>query len=150
MRQQNRVGWQGVAKVKAQQAKEAMEQTMDQLANAAGANSTQPLPTAIGSARKAYHYLLQLQPDEFQVSQQQGGGGGGGGGRSQQQLNELEMADEADRYETQSEAASQQSEEQNEQLQVLNRLKELARRQQDLNQRLQELQTALNEADTEQ
>ncbi len=135
---------------KAQQAKEAMEQTMDQLANAAGANSTQPLPTAIGSARKAYHYLLQLQPDEFQVSQQQGGGGGGGGGRSQQQLNELEMADEADRYETQSEAASQQSEEQNEQLQVLNRLKELARRQQDLNQRLQELQTALNEADTEQ
>ncbi len=136
-------------RVKLQSAKEAMEKTMDHLADAAGSNTTKSLPAAIGTARTAYHYILQLQPDEFQVSQEQGGGGGGGN-RAQQQLNQLEMTDDANRYETQSEAASQQSEEQNEQLQILNRLKELARRQQDLNERLQELQTALNEAETEE
>ncbi|MDA7867064.1 hypothetical protein N9B57_03920, partial [Verrucomicrobia bacterium] len=137
-------------KVKLGLANEAMEKTIDSLSDAAAANSTKELPAAIGTARTAYHYILQIQPDEFQVSEQGGGGGGGGGGRSQQQLNQLEMTDNADRYETQSEAAGQESEQQNEQLQILNRLKELARRQQDLNERLQELQTALNEADTQE
>ncbi len=136
-------------RAKLQLAKEAMDQTVDHLSEAFGGKSTTPLPSAISTARTAYHYLLQLQPDEFQVSQQQGGGGGGGGNRSQQQLNQLEMTDDESRYETQSEAAGQQNEQQNEQLQILNRLKELARRQQDLNERLQELQTALNEAETE-
>ncbi len=133
-----------------QQAKTAMEQTMDHLNDAIGAKSPQRLPTAISSARTAYHYLLQIQPEEFRVSQGQGGGSGGGGGRSQQQLNQLEMTDEANRYETQSQAASQPDAQQNEQLQIFNRLKELARRQQDLNRRLQELQTALNEAQDEE
>ena len=136
-------------KAKLQLAKDAMEKTMDQLSDAVAATDTSKLPGAIGTARAAYHYILQIQPEAFQVSQG-GGGGGGGGGRSQQQLNQLEMTDEADRYETQSQAAGQQEEQQNEQLQIANRLKELARRQKDLNQRLQELQTALNEAETEE
>lgn len=131
-----------------QQAKAAMEQTLNNLSDAMEAKSPQRLPLSIATARSAYHYLLQVQPEEFQLSQSQGSSGGGG--RSQQQLNQLEMTNDADRYETQSEAASQQDQQQNEQLQILNRLKELARRQQDLNRRLQELQTALNETETEE
>ena len=129
------------------QAKDAMEQTMDHLE--AAEKSPARLSSAVGTARTAYHYLLQIQPEEFRVSQGQGSGGGGGN-RSQQQLNQLEMTDDADGYETQSQAASQQDAQQNEQLQIFNRLKELARRQQDLNHRLQELQTALNAADEEE
>ncbi len=132
-----------------QQAKDAMERTVDHLEAAVGTKSPPSLSSAIGTARTAYHYLLQIQPEEFRVSQGQGSGGGGGS-RSQQQLNQLEMTDDADGYETQSQAASQQDGQQNEQLQIFNRLKELARRQQDLNRRLQELQTALDAADEEE
>ena len=132
-----------------QQAKDAMEQTIEHLEDSVGAKSPVKLSSAVGTARTAYHYLLQIQPDEFRVSQGQGGGGGGGN-RSQQQLNQLEMTDEADGYETQSQAASQQDAQQNEQLQIFNRLKELARRQEDLNRHLQELQTALDAADEEE
>lgn len=132
-----------------QQAKEAMERTVDHLEAAAGTKSPPSLSSAVGTARTAYHYLLQIQPEEFRVAQGQGSGGGGGS-RSQQQLNQLEMTDDADGYETQSQAASQQDAQQNEQLQIFNRLKELARRQQDLNRRLQELQTALDAADEEE
>ena len=131
-----------------QQAKDAMEQTIEHLEDSVDAKSPTKLSSAVGTARTAYHYLLQIQPEEFRVSQ--GQGGGGGGNRSQQQLNQLEMTNEADGYETQSQAASQQDAQQNEQLQIFNRLKELARRQEDLNRRLQELQTALDAADEEE
>lgn len=131
------------------QAKDAMERTIEHLEDAVGTKSPVKLSSAVGTARTAYHYLLQIQPEEFRVSQGQGGGGGGGN-RSQQQLNQLEMTDDADGYETQSQAASQQDAQQNEQLQIFNRLKELARRQEDLNRRLQELQTALDAADEEE
>lgn len=133
-----------------QQAKDAMERTIEHLEDSVGAKSPTKLSSAVGTARTAYHYLLQIQPEEFRVSQGQGGGSGGGGNRSQQQLNQLEMTNEADGYETQSQAASQQDAQQNEQLQIFNRLKELARRQEDLNRRLQELQTALDAANEEE
>lgn len=132
-----------------QQAKDAMEWTIEHLEDSVGTKSPTKLSSAVGTARTAYHYLLQIQPEEFRVSQGQGGGGGGGS-RSQQQLNQLEMTDDAEGYETQSQAASQQDAPQNEQLQIFNRLKELARRQEDLNRRLQELQTALDAADGEE
>ena len=132
-----------------QQAKDAMERTMEHLEDSVGTKSPAKLSSAVGTARTAYHYLLQIQPEEFRVSQGQGSGGGGGN-RSQRHLNQLEMTDDADGYETQSQAASQQDAQQNEQLQIFNRLKELARRQEDLNRRLQELQTALDAADEEE
>ena len=133
-----------------QQAEDAMERTIEHLEDSVEAKSPTKLSSAVATARTAYHYLLQIQPEEFRVSQGQGGGGGGRGNRSQQQLNQLEMTDDADGYETQSQAASQQDAQQNEQLQIFNRLKELARRQEDLNRRLQELQTALDAADEEE
>jgi hypothetical protein len=129
-----------------------MEKALSHLAEATDQNSVKPLPPAVAAEQAAYQALLKLQAREFQVSRGQrgGGGGGGGGGRMQQQLDQLDLKQSENRYETQRQASLQnQAPEQREQLQFLNRLKELARRQSDLNRRLQELQTALQEAKTE-
>ena len=123
-----------------------METTAEHLDAAIGTESPAGLGPAVASARNAYQYIIRMQPDEYAISRSNQGGGSGGGSRSQQQLDQLEMSNEADRYETQSQAGSTPEEGSGEDLQILNRLKELARRQQDLNQRLQELQTALEEA----
>ena len=66
-------------------------------------------------------------------------------------MQQLELKNDENRYETQRQAQDQQeTPEERENRQVLNRLKELAQRQHDLNERLKELQSALEEARTEQ
>ncbi len=113
--------------------------------------SPEKLAAALAAEQSAYQALLKLAAREYQVSRSrnQQGGGGQQGERAQRQLDELELKQSDNRYETQQQASPQQNAEQREQLQVLNRLKELAQRQQDLNERLKELQTALQEAKTE-
>jgi len=133
-----------------QQATAAMKDASAVLTLAADGPELEPLSDAMSAEKIAYANLLRLQAREFEVSRSKGGGGGGGGNRSQQQLDQLELAQEEDRYETERQATSPQiSSEQSEDLQVLSRLKDLARRQDDLNERLQELQTALLAADNE-
>jgi DNA repair exonuclease SbcCD ATPase subunit len=110
------------------------------------------LPKALTAEQNAYQALLSLSAREYQVTRNRSrsNGGGGGGQRNQGQLDNLDLKDEKDRYETQRQAGPQQKPEQREQLAVLSRLKELAQRQQDLNERLKDLQTALREAKTEE
>ena len=60
---------------------------------------------------------------------------GSGGNRSQQQLDQLELTENENRYETESQATTEPDAAREEQLQILNRLKELAQRQEDFNQR---------------
>src|SRR5437870_6114931 len=113
--------------------------------------SPEKLAPALAAEQSAYQALLKLAAREYQVSRSrnQQGGGGQQGERAERQLDELELKQSDNRYETQRQASAQQNAEQREQLQVLNRLKELAQRQQDLNERLKELQNALQEARTE-
>lgn len=129
----------------------AMEKSLSELN--ASTNRTQPLGSAIAAETAAYQALLRLREREFQVArnrgQRQQGGREGGDSMRQQQLEELDLTDEANRYETESTAQTATTPERQEQLQVLNRLGELARRQQDLNERLRELQAELAKADTE-
>src|SRR3989441_173055 len=109
------------------------------------------LTAALAAEQSAYQALLKLAAREYQVSRSRNQQGGGQQGeRSQRQLDELELKQSDNRYETQRQASPQQNAEQREQLQVLNRLKELAQRQQDLNERLKELQNSLQEAKTEE
>ena len=132
---------------------EEMKKALDKLSDAVSEKSPEPLPAALSAERAAYQALLRLQAKEYAVSRQRQQGGGGGGGaqqRAQRQLDELDLQDENDRYERQSQASANRSPEQQEQMQVLNRLKELSRRQEDVNERLKELQAALQEARTEQ
>ncbi|HWA10870.1 MAG TPA: hypothetical protein VG838_15630 [Opitutaceae bacterium] len=126
-----------------------MEQASSQLKDAV--KSPAPLTKALTSEQAAYQALLKLQARETQVSRSRGRGQGGGGQQAnQRQLDQLDLTQQENRYETQRQATPPQSPERREQLQVMNRLQELARRQQDVNDRLKELQTALQEAKTEQ
>jgi hypothetical protein len=134
---------------------EAVEQEMgravEHLEKAAADAGPKALPPALAAEQSAYQALLRLQAREYEVSRSRSRSGrsSGRGERAQRQLDQLELRQEEDRYETPREATPPQNAEQREQLRVLNRLKELAQRQQDLNDRLQELQTALQEAKTE-
>lgn len=115
-------------------------------------NSPSELKEALAAEQAAYQALLRLQEHEYQVarSRNQSRQGGGRSQQMQRQLEQMDLTQSENRYETQSEAQRPQPNQRREQLQVMNRLQELARRQQDLNDRLKELQTALQEARTEE
>jgi hypothetical protein len=127
-----------------------MGEALDHL-NQAG-NSTNALEKALAAEQAAYQSLLKLQEHEFQVTRSRRNQGAGGGRQQQmqRQLEQMDLTQSEDRYETLRQAQAPQAPQQREQLQIASRLQELARRQQDLNERLQELQTALQEARTEQ
>jgi hypothetical protein len=132
-------------------AKKEMETALSRLEKAT--NSPAALPEALAAEQAAYQALLKLQQHEYQVMRNRNRSQGGGSGREQQmqrQLDQMDLTQSENRYETQRQAQRPQNNERREQLQVQNRLQELARRQQDLNDRLKELQTALQEAKTEQ
>ncbi|MBL9129081.1 MAG: hypothetical protein JNL97_15635, partial [Verrucomicrobiales bacterium] len=128
---------------------EEMDRALNRLTEAE--TSTAALPGALASEQAAYQALLRLQARETNVARaRQNGQGGGGQSRNQRQLDELDLAEAENRYETQRDAqSSNQNPERREQLQILNRLQELAQRQEDVNQQLRELQTALQEARTD-
>ncbi|MDB6165731.1 MAG: hypothetical protein JWQ83_871, partial [Lacunisphaera sp.] len=126
-----------------------MKKAIEELNKAS--KSPAPLAQALPAEQAAYQALLKLQARETNVTRsKKGGGGGGGGQQNQRQLDQLDLTQSENRYETQRQAQAPQNKERAEQLQVMNRLQELARRQQDLNERLKELQASLQEAKTDQ
>ncbi len=133
----------------------AMEQAATLLDEAQATPAREPLPLALVAEQAAYQALLKLRAREHEIvrqqqQQQQQQGQPNAQGRSaqqRQQMEQLELKDDENRYETQRLAQSQnESTEQRESRQVLNRLRELARRQHDLNDQLKDLQSALEEA----
>jgi hypothetical protein len=136
------------------QTQAAMEEALEALERAADDEDLTALRPALSAEQRAYQALLKLRARESNVTQQQSGQSGtssGAGSASQQQLQQLELSADENRYETQSRAASaaqENAQQLDESRQILNRLAELARRQQDLNERLRELQAALEEAQT--
>jgi hypothetical protein len=106
------------------------------------------LPAAIAAEQSAYQALLKASPREYRISRS--GSGTSAGQPNQQELDQLELTKEDNRYETERQATAPQTPQQREQTQTLDRLKQMARRQQDLNDRLRDLQTALQEAHTDQ
>ena len=125
-----------------------MEKAIEKLKDAA--KEPAPLAQALPAEQAAYQALLKLQARETQITRRNSkGGGGGGGSANQRQIDQLDLKQSENRYETQRQAKAPENKERREQLAVMNRLQELARRQQDLNERLKELQTALQEAQTE-
>ena len=126
-----------------------MEQAAKHLSEAR--DSTKALPDSLASEQSAYQALLKLSAREYMISKSKSQQAKGKGQQqNQQQLEQLDMKQKEDRYETQSKATPQQNSEQKEQLQMLNRLKEMAQRQQDLNERIKELQSSLQEAKTDE
>lgn len=128
-----------------------MAKAVEHLTTATDDNSPKALPPALSSEQSAYQALLRLAAREIQVSQGQPGQPGQSrrGQRAQRQLDQLNLRQSQNRYETERQAAPPPNPQQREQLQAFNRLKELAQRQQDVNERLKELQAALQAARTE-
>ena len=114
--------------------------------------SPEKLPAALAAEQAAYQALLKATPREYRMtrSRNRGQSGNSSGQPSQQELNQLELTGEENRYETERQATATPTQQQREQAQTVDRLKQLARRQQDLNDRLRDLQTALQEARTDQ
>lgn len=144
------------SKASLEQATQFMKDAEKQLTEAVKSTSIAAHTPALAAEQAAYQALLKLRAREFEVtrsrSRQRGqqGGQASGGSPSQQQLQQLELANDENRYEEQStaRAQSQREQEQRETRQVISRLRELAQRQSDLNDRLKELQSALEEAKT--
>jgi hypothetical protein len=117
---------------------------------------TTPEPTitdASSSAQAAFRQLLRLRSAEHDIQRSQSKGGQGSGQQNrpmQEQLNQLELDNDRNRYETEQQAQQDsRTDEQRDQLQVLSRLRELARRQNMLNERLKQLESELRHAETD-
>src|SRR3954454_8522745 len=112
------------ADAKAKALLEAVEKEMDKaLKHLTGAtNSPSGLSAALAAEQAAYQALLRLSAHEYQVSRSRSKPGQKGAGqqKNQRQVDELDLKQTENRYETQSQATPQQSPEQREQLQVLN------------------------------
>ncbi len=131
-----------VAKAAMTKAGEALQAVVDQ---------PSPLHPALAAEQSAYQALLALSAREHRISKSKGKGGPPSAAEQQRQeeLDQLDLTKEENRYETKSEAASPAAAEQREQRQVLSRLQELAKRQEEVNEKLKELQTALQAAESE-
>lgn len=148
------------SKVKSQKSKavidsisQKMQETVSLLNAAKDANEVEQLTTALATEQASYQLLLKLRAREHKVSQNKNGGGskGGGSSRSQNQLQQLELTNKKQRYETENQASQPPAAQPNrESLQILNRLRELAQRQKDLNEQLKELADKQRFAKTDQ
>ncbi len=135
-----------------QDASQYMETSLNHLAGAVETASPTELTPALAAEQSAYQELLKLRQDERQIGRARSSSSGSTArsARSEQQLQQLELRQQENRYETERFAQSQEQAAGREDLQVLNRLSELARRQSEMSDKLKELEAALRQAQTEQ
>ncbi|OHB65611.1 MAG: hypothetical protein A2Y77_11020 [Planctomycetes bacterium RBG_13_62_9] len=135
-----------------QSAARHMETSLDHLTKASESASTAELTPALGAEQSAYQELLKLRQREHQVAQGRNASraNNANSAQFQQQLQQLELKQQENRYETQRLAQNQQQNSRREDLQALNRLRDLARRQNEMSNRLREAEAALRQARDEQ
>lgn len=135
-----------------QAASDHMQTALDHLSKASESASTTELTPALAGEQSAYQELLKLRQREHQVAQgrSQGRAANANSQRFQQQLQQLQLTQRENRYETQRLAQSREQSGRSEDLQMLNRLRDLARRQNEMSDRLREAQAALRQAQNEQ
>ena len=129
-----------------------METAVEHLTKASESASASELTPALGAEQSAYQELLKLRDREHQVTQGRNASRARNANseRFQQQLQQLELTQRENRYETQRLAQSREQAGRREDLQMLNRLRDLARRQNEMGDKLREAQAALRQAQTEQ
>lgn len=129
----------------------SMKDALDPLQQAAADKKRTPLNQALTYEQSALEWLHRAQSREHQVMRQNSPPPKGGQGQqaNKNQLMDLELKQQDQRYEEEKAATEEQTAEQQENLQVLNRLKELARRQEALAEKMKELQNQIAKAKTE-
>ena len=130
-----------------------METVVQSLSEAIDKSEITPVRKAQGDAQSAYAGLLQLRAREHEIAKanqsQSSSSSSSAQQNRQQQLEQLELKNDPNRYETQqAPPETEQEQEAQEVRQAVNRLKELARRQEDINKELQKLQSELQAAET--
>jgi len=138
-----------------EQVRDAMAAAKDLLGTAAIDSDLMSLRGALRKEREAYEGLLRLRAREHQIvqsqqQQQQKSSKSGAQKNRQQQIDQLKLNDDENRYETEQKADAAEPTAERETRQVMNRLAELAKRQDDLNEQIKNLETALQEAKTEE
>jgi hypothetical protein len=134
-----------------QEATKHMETAVEHLTEAVESASAVELTPALAAERSAYQELLKLRDREHQVARARSldRDSSTRSARYEQQLQQLELRQRENRYETERLAQSQEQATQREDLQVLNRLADLARRQSEVSNRLREAEAALQQAQNE-
>jgi hypothetical protein len=128
-----------------------MQTAVDHLTKAADANSTTELTPALGAEQSAYQELLKLRQREHQVARGRSASRNNANSEQfQRQLQQLELTQRENRYETQQLAQARQQNSRREDLEMLNRLRDLARRQSEMSDKLREAEAALRQARNEQ
>lgn len=113
-------------------------------------SATNNLISAVAEEQKALQSLVAMAAREHEVTRQkQRSRSKGSSNSNQRQLDQLELAQSEDKYETQKQAESHLTPQQQAQSEILERLKALARRQEDVNDRLKDIQSQLAAAKTE-
>lgn len=135
-----------------QEATKHMETAVEHLTEAAESASVTELTPALAAEQSAYQELLKLRDREHQVARARSldRDSSTRSARYEQQLQQLELRQRENRYETERLAQSQEQSAQREDLSVLNRLADLARRQSEVSNRLREAEAALQQAQNEQ
>jgi hypothetical protein len=108
-----------------------------------------PLTQALSFEQSALEWLYRTASREHQVMRQGKPQKGAGLQKNEQQLMNLELKQQEQRYEEEKQATPEQTVEQQENLMVLNRLKELARRQEALAEKMKELEKQIEKAKSE-
>jgi hypothetical protein len=135
-----------------QEATKHMETAVEHLTEAVESASAVELTPALAAEQSAYQELLKLRDREHQVARARSldSDSSTRSARYEQQLQQLELRQRENRYETERLAQSQEQATQREDLAVLNRLADLARRQSEVSNRLREAEAALQQAQNEQ
>ena len=129
-----------------------MTQAVEKLQKAKASGEREELKIAISPEHSAYAQLLKVRARESEVKRSQKGKGQGRSNNSeqQQQLDNLDLKEKEQRYETADQNNPLENAEKQEDRQALNRLRELAKRQQDLNEKIKDLNAAMEEPKNEQ
>ena len=137
-----------------EQVRDAMAAAKDMLGTASIDSDLMSLRGALRKEREAYEGLLRLRAREHQIvqsqQQQQKSSKSGDQKNRQQQIDQLKLNDDENRYEMEQKADAAEPTAERETRQVMNRLAELAKRQDDLNEQIKNLETSLMEAKTEE
>ena len=126
---------------------EFMNQAVEQLKKAKESEDRGNLSLALSPEQSAYAQLLKTRARESQITRSQQGKGQGRSNNSeqQQQLDNLDLKEKEQRYETANQADPANDPEQREDRQALNRLRELAKRQEDLSSKIKDLNAAMEQ-----
>ena len=136
---------------------QAMLTATEQILSASKENRAAPLQDATVAQQVILQELTRLVGNEFDVQQQQGQQGQQSspssnrqaGSPRQQQLQQLQLDNDRNRYEQESQAQDLTSPQQQQERDQLNRLTDLAQRQEDLNEQIRQLQAALEAVEDE-